>query len=275
MRRGQRIYRRRLSISGFTLIELLVVIAVIAILASLLLPALRHAKSRAQGIACLNNLRQITIATLSYTADYSAYPIRCYDDGVNGYWWADLIEPYLHSKWADKVYDCPGLWVTRGRGTFKYTNVPGQRIAGIYYHGKGSYDMNNDGVGAIGSGLGLGGRGMFAAVVPLRESEVKSPANFIAFGDICRDPEGVLASWGSFLDPDWYIAIYLHSPNWGNDPGWHASGLRRHSGAYNLAFADGHVEFGKPKRFFNLTDEGLRRWNRDNQPNREWLQLGL
>src|SRR3989442_1154134 len=44
--------------SGFTLVELLVVIAVIAILASLLLPTLSRAKTKAQGIQCVNNLKQ-------------------------------------------------------------------------------------------------------------------------------------------------------------------------------------------------------------------------
>src|SRR5580698_263457 len=54
---------------GFTLIELLIVIAIIAILAAMLLPVLRKAQEKSQGIYCMNNMRQLSIGWIMYQGD--------------------------------------------------------------------------------------------------------------------------------------------------------------------------------------------------------------
>ena len=100
--------------AAFTLIELLVVIAIIAILASLLFPAIGRAKDKGNTTKCASNLKQLIVATIMYEEDTKYYPAA---------WppplWYTQLQPWLGKKTnvaGQGVFICPSSYQKRTTG---------------------------------------------------------------------------------------------------------------------------------------------------------------
>jgi len=177
------IYRRRVKPphqkrqSAFTLIELVVVVAVLALLASLLVPAVQNVRESARRMHCASNVKQLMLAVNNYESTYGAYP-----SVVFRMYWPKQLLPYLdgHSDASSSpIYMCPTDPEATGHWSGYYMS---------FYPNEGLGPSANDGFLVVGRVLqprditdGLSHTAAFAerlALPHLTTGEMLPPDNF-------------------------------------------------------------------------------------------------
>lgn len=203
---------------GFTLIELLVVIAIIALLLSIITPALRLAKEKARCVVCTSNLRQLCLAWMLYAEDHDGKVVcstATDEDGDIG-WVGSTDGTLTEQEQLEGIQD--GLLFEYCGDTDLYhcpTADPDQKrsysISTQWYNG---FEASGDD-----QGFGQDPRQNLHKV-----EEAKSPSSRFVFVDNIA------------MDADAFWAVSCNVAEWWNIPNW-----RHHDGTAN-AFADGHAE---------------------------------